>query len=342
MKKGTKQAIAAVILILFVGLVLSEYMSFTTMIPGFPRQSLQVERKALTTEQKEDYKQGIGVYECSQLCYDSLAPTSALSHGSSYDLFWYTKRGTTYVYMGTGGTVAVPIYVTMTPDDLGYLYVAVDIHASANYHVDADKIQTTNSYIVQTLWTDVNDDTVNEFVFKYDLKGAAIPNAGYPVIAFKSYCFADDTSFNAVSSLSDLGNIGATTVTKWMEWDSVFSAAAKAVPLAKIEFSVDQTDTTLVQLKQIQIPGRGFLDASQLAFDELASSYRWTYTYGNTYPTAYYLTCPTGTKLTRDLDVKAEFTLGSTNVTCTLKVWWIDPETGTLSSDSDACAATYS
>jgi len=295
----------------------------------------------ITDEDKENYQNGNGLFECSHTAYNSLAPSTALTHTTNYNLFWYTKRGVTWTYMGTGGTVASPVYVDMTPEDGGYLYAVVEIVASQNYHVDAQKIVQTNSYVDQTLYTDFDGDTDDEFAFKIDMKGHAIPNDGYPAIPFHVHCFADDTSFDAVSALSDLGNIGASKVTKWMEWDATFSAAAKAVPLTKIELKVNTTDITIVQLKQMEVPGRGFLSASNFVFSETASDYRYTYTYGTTYDTTYYFTCPTGTKLTRDLDVKADFTLGSANVTCTLTIWWLDPEAGTQSSDTDDCVANY-
>lgn len=339
MKSGTKQLIG-VIAIICIALVVIDY-AFYDLVPGFGPTLRQKEGPVWTPTDKENYAAGIGMFEASQTCYNSLAPSTALTHASDYDLYWYTLRGTTYAYHGTGGTVASPVMVDMTSEDRAYLYVAVLIHASANFHVDAQKIVDTNSYIDSVMFFDIDDDTVSEFVFKYDMADHSIPNSGYPAIAFKAHCFADDTSFAAVSSLDDLGNVGATKVTKWMEWDMTFSAAAKAVPLAKIEFKVNRTDTTLVQLKQIEVPGRGFLDSSNLVFDETSSFYRWTYTYGLTYDKAYYSKCPTGTKLTRDVDVKADFTLGSTNVTCTLTIWYIDPQTGTLSSDTDDCAATY-
>jgi len=318
-----------------------DLMGFWNWLPGFPPTAQEQPQQVWTPTEKENYALGIGLFEMSHTCYDSLSPSTPLTHATNYNLYWYTKRGTTWVYHGTGGTVASPVYVDMTPEDSAELYVAVKIVASQNYHIDAAKIAETNSDIKETMWADIDEDTISEFVFKYDMKGHSIPNSGYPAITFKAHCYADDTSFNGVSSLANLGDIGATKVTKWMEWDSIFSATGKAVPITKIEFKVNQTDTTLVQLKQIQLPGRGFVDASNLAFSETASDYRWTYTYGTTYATAYYYTSQAGYKTTKDMDVKADFTLGSINVTCSLTMWWLDPEAGTQSSDTDDCVATY-
>lgn len=338
MKESTQKWIGGLLAIVIIAVVVD--VAFYDFIPGFgPALRAEKPGPVWTSTQKQDYENGIGMFEMSQTGYDSLAPATARAHGTVFNLFWYTKRGTTYAYHGTGGTVASPVYVDMTSEDGGYMYVAVDIISSQNHHIDVDKIKATNSWIEQALWMDIDGDTVNEFVFKYDMKGHSIPNSGYPAVTFHVHCFADDTSFTAVSSLSDLGDIADTKNTQWMEWDITFSAVALAVPLAKIEVKTNVTDTTLFKLKQIEIPGRGFLDASNLVFDELSTYYRWTYTYGLTYDTAYYLTCPTGTKLTRDTDVKGDFTTGGSGVLVTLTIWYIDPETGSLSSDTDGCAA---
>jgi len=338
MKKGQRQLLAAgVIIVLLV--VAVEWMGFIDYIPGIP--PVRVEQPAAwTPTQMDDYKKGIGMFEASHTCYDSLAPSTALTHATDYDIYWYSKRGAQWVYHGTGGTAASPVLVALTPEDEGFLYVVVAIHSGAAYYADAAKIQAVNSYVVQTLYQDIDGDTVKEFVFKYNMQGHSIPSSGYPAISFKAHCLAYDSSFTGLNNLSNSTGIGNATTTKWHLWYLAFSAERKAVALSKIEFKVTTTDETKVKLKQLEVPGRGFLDVSNFVFDTTATYYTWTYTYGTTFDTAYYLQRPAGTKNQFDMDVRVEYTLADgTDILITLTVYYLVAQTEARTSTSDSLYA---
>jgi len=330
MKKSTRQI--AYLLVGIVALVLIvDVVGFYDVIPGFPpTASTQPPPQSWNADQKSDYDNGIGMFNVRTAAHDTLAPATALTLATNVNIYWYSKRGTTWIYHDVNDNK----YVDLTPEDNGYMYMAVAIPASQNYYVDADKITTTNSYVEQVQYIDVDSDTVKEFVFKFDMKGHSIPSSGYPVIWFHGHCWAYDNAFTGLNTPAALTSIGGTTVTKWINWQLSFSAVAKAAALSKVELRSNITDTSKCKLQQIEIPGRGFLDASNLILEETASWYRYTYTYGNTFDTAYYLNCPTGHLNQFDMDVKLEFTLGTSNMTWTLYVYYLVAQTEVRTSTS--------
>lgn len=331
MKKSQRTIVYALIgLVLLV--VALDWFAVIDVIPGFPMQT-KGPTPPLTPEQKDDYNNGIGMFNVRMATHDSLAPATTLTHTTNYNLFWYTKRGTQWVYHDTGDNK----YVDMTPEDGGNLYVVMEIPSAQNYYVDIDKIELTNSYVTSTQYTDVDGDTVKELAFQYDMKGHSIPSSGYPVIWFHGHCIAYDASFTGLNDLANVTSIGQTTVTKWHLWYLAFSAEAKGIALSKIEFKVTSTDETKVKLKQLEVPGRGFLDASNFVFETTATYYTWTYTYGTTFDTAYYLQLPTGQNNHFNMDTKVEYTLANNDdIQITLTVYYVKPVTEARGSTSDS------
>lgn len=337
MKSSTKQGIVAVII---VALLVAYFANFFGPY-GFPSPLRSTDSGGKgppitwTDSQVEKYKRGVGVFSAQMDCYNSLAPTTALTHATNFDLLWYTKRGTSWVYHGTGDN----INIDMTPEDNGILYIVVQIKTSQNYYVDYQKIEEMNSYVTGHTFEDVDGDTKREFVFSYDMRDHSIPGSGYPEITFHCHCYAYDNSFTGLNNLADLTSVGATTTTKFQEWYLSFATAQaqSAVALQKIEYKVTQTDESKVVLKQLKVPGRGYLHASNFVYAKTASYYTWTYTYSDTFDGAYYLEYPLNALNKFETTARIEPTLGATNVTTTLTVYYFTAQTMVPTSTTDDC-----
>lgn len=337
MKKNEKYIIYGVI-----GILLIAWLSGALTQYGFPPPQFQQtgsQTVTITDEQKDNYMKGIGRWNVYETVSDSLDPATTRTSGTNYKLYWYTRQGTQWIYHETGNNK----YVTLTPADGGYLWVVLSIPSGQSYYIDYQKIITTNEYVDQYLYTDVDGDGVKEFCFRYDMRGHPIPNSGYPSITFLGFLLTYDSSFTGLNDLGNETGIGGTTTTKFKDYYLAFSATKKGVAIYKVEVKIGTTDETKVRLKKLNIPGLGYIDGS--AFDKIitASDIRYTYTISNNFDGALYLKHPANTQNRYDMTLGLEYTLSSgDDIQITLTVYYLVAQTEAGTSTSDSFYAQYS
>lgn len=334
MKKSERNiVIAAVIIVCILG---AWFGGFLTQY-GFPPPSFsagQQPKPTWTDTDKENYDKGVGRWNVYETVADSLDPATIKTSGTHYKLYWYSRRGTTWVYHETGNNK----YVTLTPEDGGYLWVCFEGGLSGQaFYIDYAKILATNSYIENYEYTDVTGDGIKDFCFKYNMKGHAVPNSGYPSITFLGFLLTYDASFTGLNDLANATGIGTSTVTKYYDYYLSFSAAKKGVAIWKVEVKITSTDETKVRLKKLNIPGIGYLDGSM--FDKLytATDYRYVYTVSKSFDGALCLKYASNTQNRFDMTLGLEYTLvHPDDILITTTVYYLvaPTEAGATVSDS--------
>lgn len=308
MKKNEKQiAVIAVIAIV----VLAWFGGFLTQF-GFPPPTLQTgTREVIVTEgQRDDYEKGVGRWTLYETTACTLDPGTTYTHDTEFQLLWYTRHGSEWIYQEAGG--GADKFAELTPADGGYLWAVVKIKSSQNYYVDYQKIVTVNDWVDSYQYVDVDDDGVREFCFKYDMKGHSIPDSGYPGITFLGFLLPYDSSFTGINDLGNITGIGeATNSSVFQDYYLKFSATKKALAIYKAEVKITTTDETKVRLKHLNIPGLGYLDGS--AFDKTltASDIRYTYTISKTFDGALYLKHSTNAQNRYECTLQLECTLAN-------------------------------
>lgn len=290
-------------------------------------------QQIITEGMHEDYRNGIGRWNVYETVTDSLDPATARTSGTNYKCYWYSRQGTTWIYHETGNNK----YVTLTPSDGGYLWIVITIPSAQAFYCDYLKIVNTNQYIEDYLYTDVDGDGVKEFAFKYNMKGLAIPNSGYPSITFLGFILTYDSSFTGLNDLANATAIGGSTVTKFYSYYLSFNAATKGVAVYKVEVKITSTDETKVRLKKLNIPGLGYIDGSAFEKTVTASDYRYSYKITTNFDGALYLKYPTNTQNRFDMTLGLEYTLTSGDdilITLTVSILVAQTEAGTTTSDT--------
>jgi len=282
---------------------------------------------------KENYKLGIGRWNVFETVVDSLDIATVQTSATNYTLYWYSRQGVSWLYHETGNDK----YVTLTPEDGGYLWIVMKIPSGQTKYVDYQKIMEMNQYVTQYLYTDIDGDGKKDFAFRFDMKGHAIPNSGYPSITFMGFLLKYDASFTGLNDLSNSTGIGTSTVTKFYSYYLSFSASKTGVAIWKVEVKITTTDETKVRLKNLEIPGLGFLDVS--SFDKLYTStdYRYVYTISKNFDGALYLKYPANANNRFEMTLSLEYTLaGSDSILITTTVYYLvaQTEVGATKTDS--------
>lgn len=310
---------------------------------GYPSPLLNmtrpVQQQIITDSMYDDYTQGIGRWNVYETVTDSLDPATARTSGTNYKLYWYSRQGTNWIYHETGNNK----YVSLTPADAGYMWVVVTVPSGQAYYCDYLKIISTNQYVDDYLYTDVDGDGVKEFAFKYSMKGHAIPNSGYPSITFLGFLLTYDSSFTGLNDIGNETGIGGTTTTKYKDYYLSFNAATKGVAIYKVEVKITSTDETKIRLKKLNIPGIGYIDGSAFEKTTTASDYRYTYKISSTFDGALYLKYPSNTQNRFDMTLGLEYTLTSgDDILVTLTVFYLVAQTEAGTSTTDSFYAQYS
>jgi hypothetical protein len=224
----------------------------------------------------------------------------------------------------------------LTPEDGGYLWVVMKIPSGQTKYVDYQKIMEMNQYVTQYLYTDIDGDGTKDFAFRYDMKGHAIPNSGYPSITFMGFLLKYDATFTGFNNLGNDAGIGSTTQTKFYSYYLSFSASKQGIAIWKVEVKVNTTDETKVRLKKLEVPGLGYLDVS--AFDTVYTSteIRWTYTISKNFDGALYLKHATNANNRYEMTLSLEYTLVHPDdilVTTTVYYLIAQTEAGKTASD---------
>jgi hypothetical protein len=337
MKKSEKQILAVVCLI---GFFVAWFGGFLTQFglppPAFQFGGGQPSTYTPTDQDKENYKNGIGRWNVFCTVSNSLDPASTLTITTDYKIYWYSRQGVEWIYHETGNDK----YVSLTPADGGCLWVVlVPVDSTTDYYVDYQKICTTNQWIGagNYLYTDVDGDGVKDFAFRYDMKGHAIPNSGYPSITFLGFMIAYDASFTGLCNLSNDTGIGQTTNTVFYDYYLSFGTTKSGVAIWKVEVKIGTTDETKVRLKKLNVPGLGYLDASLFDKQYTSSDYRYVYTISTSFDGALYLKYPANSQNRFDMTLSLEYTLADgDDILITLTVYYLKAitEAGTSTSDT--------
>ena len=258
MKKSERNILIAIILIAIV--VYGYYQGWFDQF--LPSQSTAPPPATTTPGERQNYEQGIGTYNVRTSAHCSLDMATSYTVGTECKVYWYKRHGTEWINVATGDNK----YVSLKPEDNGYLWVVVKIPSGQNYYVDYQKIISSNAPDVDMyLYTDVDGDLVKEFAFRYDVRGVAIPSSGYPVVWFYVFLLPYDTSFTGLNDLSNDTGIGGSTTTKYYDYYLSFSASKKAVAIYKVELRIGTTDETKFEFKRLEIPGIGLVLSSASA-----------------------------------------------------------------------------
>ena len=177
MKKNEKYILILAVIGIF---LFAEYSGYVNLIPGFPA-SYQPPPQSTQPPSGTDYANGIGTYNVRTSAHCSLDMATSYTIGTNVKVYWFKRQGSEWVSVATGDDK----YVALKPEDNGYVWIAVTIPSGQAYYVDYQKILASNAPDVDMyMYTDVDGDLVKEFVFRYNVKGVAIPSSGYPVVWF--------------------------------------------------------------------------------------------------------------------------------------------------------------
>ncbi len=334
MKKSERNILIAIILIAIVvyGYTQGWFNQF------LPSQSTVPPPQTTTPGERQNYEQGIGTYNVRTSAHCSLDMATTYTIGTNCKVYWYKRHGTEWISVATGDNQ----YVTLKPEDNGYLWIVVTIPSGQNYYVDYQKILSANSPDVDMyLYTDVDGDLVKEFAFRYNVKGVAIPSSGYPVVWFYVFLLPYDTSFTGLNDLSNDTGIGGSTTTKYYDYYLAFSASKKAVAIYKVELRIGTTDETKFEFKRLEIPGIGLVDGKAFTETITTSDIRYTYTISTSFDGALYLSLMPNqqNKFWSRLTIEWHLSSGD-EIQVTLIYYYFDA-TESGQSTSDSFYATY-
>lgn len=337
MKKGTKQMLMAVGLLLIAGLIANQmgYLGEKIKLPGASTGG-GGNNNTIDDAEKANYLLGIGQFQLDNTAYDSTDPGTVRTIATNLNIFYYHNKGGVWS-PGTTASSSTTKYFSATAEDNGYMWCVVEIPSGQAFYVDYEAISDLNSYVTGWQYVDVDKDTVNEFVFQYDLRDHAIPSSGYPIITFNAYILTYDASFTGLNDLANATSIGTSTTTKYYEWYLAFSAEKKGVAIYKVEFKATTTDETKVRLKRMEIPNYGTLDAAQFTKSYTASDIRWTYTFTNNFKDANYLYREINSANKYYMNTQVEYTLVHPDdilITCTVYYLVAQTEAGASTTDS--------
>jgi hypothetical protein len=273
-----------------------------------------------------------GTFTMRTTAYDTLDVATNRSLGTDVKVYWYAYRNG-WVLLGSGDNVNIEI----EERDGGYIYVVCE--TSSSYYLDYVKTQSMNSRVKSVTYEDVDGDSIKEWVFKYSMWNIPPAASGYPQTTFYAYALTYDNSFAfpAGGQPADITSIGTSAVTKYIAWYMSASAEKKGVAVYKIELKVNSTSTSLWDLKNVNVPGVGYLSGSSFQEQILENYVVYTYIIGSNLKDSVYWQLPPNTNNKFDLTVGIEFhfTAGTEVLNWTLTVYQLTPsETSVTDADS--------
>jgi hypothetical protein len=229
----------------------------------------------------------------------------------------------------------------LKPEDNGKAYYVIKIPSAQAYYVMYEMTRANDPYIDSVEFTDVDGDGAKDFAFKYDCAGHQLPGSGYPEIDMIAYSMTYDASLPALDAIANF-NATSTTSTWYLDWFSNFSAVNKGIAISSVEFKINQTDLTPIQLKQMTIPGMGTVDGSSFVRTTTGTEILWTYTFSYNFWNAYYLYRLTDSTNKFYWTTKIETTLsGFNNTLATLTIYYLVAQTGASASKTDGVQMYY-
>jgi len=245
----------------------------------------------------------VGIFDLKTKGYNSLDITATLTHETNYYCYWYANRPGGWIMLGSGDQS-----IELTEQDYGFIYAVVEIPSGQSYYVDFAETKLKNARVVSVSYDDPDGDGYKEFVFKFNMANIPKPASGNPTVYFYPYFIAYQKP--SINSPADITGIGTASVDKYIEWYVSFANEKKGYGIVKVEFEINTTDTSKIQLDRMNIPGIGYLTGDQFGTPiKGTNSLTWTYEIGNNLFTANYI------KYGANQLNKFEFT---TQVTCQL------------------------
>jgi hypothetical protein len=302
-KKSNTGVIAVVVLLLIVVFVAGVYTDWKFTIAPPP-------------EEEEEGAVPVGTFSMQCAAYDTLDVATTRTVGTAVAIHWYAYRNG-WVLLGSGDNINIEI----EERDQGYIYVVCENNAS--YYTDFTKIKNMNSRVKTKTYEDVDGDSVKEWVFKYSMFSIPPSAAGYPETTFYAYLLTKSAAF-AMTTPAAITGFGANTVTKYLAYYTTMVTAKTGVAVYKIELKVNSTSTTLWEIKNVNVPGVGYLSGSSFVEQTLETYTTYTYTIGSSLNDAVYWQLPSNTNDKFDLTVGIEFT-NPNELGWTLSVYWLTP-----------------
>jgi hypothetical protein len=297
---------------------------------------------APTQQQQQAPTAASGVFTIKVVGYDSLdiMATSPPALGTAYDAYFMALRSGGWLLLGKATSSAGGATIEVAPQDGGYVYAVVEVKSGQNYYVDFAETKLRNPRVVSVSYEDPDGDGYKEFIFKLSLADVPKPASGYPEVYFYPYLIA--YSAPSLNTPSDI-TAGTSAVTEYIEWYATFSAEKKGFAISKIEFSINTTDTTKIQLKRMNVPGVGYLTSDQFGTPlRGTSSLTWTWTAGSSLQTAHYIKYGSNMLNKFDFTTMVDCTLQTSDViACTITIYGFTPS-GTLTTITDTVNITGS
>ena len=304
-KKSSNAWIAAVVLIFLVLFGFGVYTNWTFKLAVTPPPP--EETGAVPT----------GTFSMQCAAYDTLDVATTRSIGTNgVSVHWYAYRNG-WVLLGSGDNVNIEI----EERDQGYIYVVCETNSS--FYLDYAKVKNMNSRVKSVTYEDVDGDSVKEWAFKYSMYNIPPSTAGYPETTFYAYLLTKSTTF-AMTTPAAVTGFGASTITKYLAYYATMGTAKTGVAVYKIELKVNSTDTSKWELKNVNVPGVGYLSGSNFVEQTLESYTTYTYTIGSNLKDAVYWQLPSNTNDKFDLTAGIEFT-NPNELGWTLTVYWFTP-----------------
>jgi hypothetical protein len=293
MNKGEKQIVGVFLAIVLIGgggLICANGFGYTEILGKwrFPLQETGEPHPSPGDQtDREKLAAGIGTFQAQITGEDSADPNQARACASAFDLNIYTWSGLYDQYgkkkysrelTALAAPTATQNLLQMRAEMGGYVYVAVKQKTGQAFYVDYAKI-LEDRYIEGYEFFDIDLDSADEFVFKYNMRNHYIPNSGFPVITFKTYLMTYDGSFPGITAFANVTSISTLRIDKIIKWYYTISATKLYIGIYSIEVTIGTTDLTKVSLKTMEIAGRGTLPATSFHKWQTASDIRYTITF---------------------------------------------------------------
>lgn len=297
---------------------------------------------------------GVGTFQAQVIGEDSADPNTAYTVGAGQDFYvnWYSCSGAmdqygNKVYSRMLTEIANP---TSTQDLLdmraeygGYVYAAIHIPSGKYFYVDYTKMMQ-DPYLAGYQFLDIDNSGQQSFVFQYNMQNHYIPNQGFPVITFKVYLMEFDTGFGAgsIGLQAPANNLttGASQIDMVAKWYYNVTSAKKYIGIYEIELKINTTDLTKVNLKNMEIPGRGQVAVASFTKWQTATDIRYSLTFSqsNYFGALYEGLLPNAADNEFDMYATLSFTLPSDHVSLTLTLYCLNAP---VMSGFPSSATTY-
>lgn len=258
---------------------------------------------------------------------DTLDSSSSLTDALNYTItYWRLQSDGAYMLLGTGAAGTVTIETQ--PQDNGVIYASVEPRSGQHFYVDKASTKNNNPRLSAATFFDIDQDGYKEFVFPFSVAGLTAPIGSLATATVYPYFIKYGLLSDTVAA--DISTIGTAAVDEYIQWYCTEAAAKEGFAIVKVEFEVNTTDATKVELKQMNIPGVGIVQGDQFVATKgsTTTTYAWTVTPYNL-AGANYLTLSTNQLNKFDFTTKVTCNLATSDViTATCNIYGIG-ETGT-------------